>query len=299
METCLPTGESVRSRFPGYIVHRHIFDKHLVSLAVRGGAQLLTGTRATRLDGNRLTIRTRGGFTRELAAKVVIGADGPLSCVGSAVNQRNSEFLLAAQYEVVLDGPIACTSVYFDPDYVGGYGWVFPKGLTANVGIGVARVRGGSASPAEASLRSVVAQRSSLTGMLDAFLEKLSLGLRGVVGRTAGLVPVGGPVRTTVGHVLLAGDAAGHTHPMTGAGILHAVIGGDAAGRAAARAVREDDLEVLSDYDQEWQGTFGRVLGRALERRRLMVLGWSRDPQALSAVLRDTWMAFHPPRIQR
>lgn len=311
METFLPTGQSVRSRFPGYIVHRNLFDKSLVSLAVRAGAQLLIGARAIHLDGNRLTVRTCGGSTRGLAAEVIIGADGPLSRVGAAVNQRNSEFVVAAQYEVVLDVPLQSTCVYFDPNYVGGYGWVFPKGLTANVGIGIALMRGqgfplsdneaqpdSEARPDDDEAQPcIVPSGSRLWGMLDSLLSKLSLDSRGVVGRTAGLIPVGGPVQTTIGHVLLAGDAAGHTHPMTGAGILHAVIGGDAAGRAAARAVIEGDLGALSEYDREWQGTFGRALARGLERRRLMMRGWSRDPQTLSAVLRETWVAFHRARI--
>jgi len=316
METFLPTGQSVRSRFPGYIVHRHLFDKSLVSLAVKAGAQLLIGARAIHLDGNRLTVRTCDGSTRELAAKVIIGADGPLSRVGAAVNQRNSEFVVAAQYEVVLDVPLQSTCVYFDPNYVGGYGWVFPKGLTANVGIGIALTSGqglpvsdeaNEARPGgkarrgdgEDELCAVIPSRSRLWGMLDSLLDKLSLGLLEIVGRTAGLIPVGGPVRTTIGPVLLAGDAAGHTHPMTGAGIIHAVIGGDAAGRAAAQAVIEGDLGALSEYDREWQGTFGWVLARGLEKRRLMMRGWSRDPQTLSAVLRETWVAFHPPLGRR
>lgn len=345
METFLPIGQSVRSRFPGYIVHRHLFDKSLVLFAVKAGAQLLTGARAIPLDGNRLTVRTCGGSTRELAAKVIIGADGPLSRVGAAVNQRNSDLVVAVQYEVVLDSPVMSTRVYFDPDYVGGYGWLFPKGSTANVGIGIALASGQgspgrdsemlptlggvvgdskrSATPAtpyppengrilanrhleagrrdgEGELRVAIPSGSRLWGMLDSLLNRLSLDPRGVVGRTAGLIPVGGPVRTTVGNVLLAGDAAGHTHPVTGAGILHAVISGDAAGRAAARAVTEEGgLGALSEYDREWQDTFGRVLARGVERRRLMMRGWSRDPQTLSAVLRETWVAFHPPLGRR
>ncbi len=43
------------------------------------------------------------------------------------------------QVEAPLSEPLNRTMVFLDRAFVGGYGWVFPKGNVANVGLGVAR----------------------------------------------------------------------------------------------------------------------------------------------------------------
>lgn len=301
METFFPSGEVVRSRFPGYVLHRHLFDSSLVASAVEAGAKILLGTKVVELDGNTLIACTGGASIHKFNARIVIGADGPLSRVGRAIGQRNPRYVAAAQVEVVLDGPIECTRVYFDPEYTGGYGWVFPKGATANVGVGIeVALRGRKVSgPAGSGLHAGTAggpPSSSPRRLLHRFMQKLGIDDRSVVSRTGGLIPVGGPLRAVKGHVLLAGDAAGHAHPLTGAGILHAVIAGEAAGRAAARAILTGDLGALCEYEQECEDAFGWALARALERRNLMMARWSFDPEALTALLRKTWIAFAPKR---
>ncbi|HHV62357.1 MAG TPA: NAD(P)/FAD-dependent oxidoreductase [Firmicutes bacterium] len=288
METFLPTGEVVRNRFPGYVLHRSLFDKSLVASALKAGAELLLGARVTGLSDRGVVIESRGPGGRErfeVAAKVVIGADGPISTVGKAVGRENTEFVAGAQCEVLLDRPLEATRVYFDPEYFGGYGWVFPKGDTANVGVGVQLT--GVPGPGNSLLEA--------REVLEGFLDKLKVGRGRVLGYTGGLIPVGGPLAATSGRVLLAGDAAGHTHPLTGAGILHAVIGGEAAGRAAARAIRDDDMEALQAYDDEWRSIFGRSLERAAERRALLLSNWCCDRAALSQLIRRTWIAFRSP----
>ena len=302
METFFPSGEVVRSRFPGYVLHRHLFDRSLVASAVGAGAKILLGTKVVGLDGNTLVACTGGASIRKFSARIVIGADGPLSRVGRAIGQRNPRYVAAAQVEVVLGGPIECTRVYFDPEYTGGYGWVFPKGATANVGVGIEVALRGRETSRPATLQAGPTgglASSSPRRLLHRFMQKLGIDERSVLSRTGGLIPVGGPLRAVKGRVLLAGDAAGHAHPVTGAGILHAVIAGEAAGRAAARAILTGDLGALCEYEQECEDAFGWALGRALERRNLMMARWSFDPEALTALLRETWIAFAPGRPAR
>jgi flavin-dependent dehydrogenase len=66
--------------------------------------------------------------------------------------------------------------------------------------------------------------------------------------------------------VLLAGDAAGLTNPVTGAGIASAVQSGTLAGRAAADWL-SGRPHALDDYEQELGDIFDAALGRALRRR--------------------------------
>jgi flavin-dependent dehydrogenase len=227
----------------------------------------------------------------EVGARVIAGADGPRSTVGRWVGQENAALLDAQQVEVVLPSPRASTEVYFHPFYRGGYGWLFPKGDTANVGVGVSRRLGGD--PGEA---------------LDHLLDRLEIRPHAIVGRTGGLVPSGGEVGCLrSGNVLLVGDAAGHTHPITGAGVAAAVIGGTLAGQAisqglAPRAKAESGIPqlagasvleaALDGYEQAWASFMRGPLRHALQKREHLDRCWTDDCEQLSACLRETWIAF-------
>jgi hypothetical protein len=82
----------------------------------------------------------------------------------------------------------------------------------------------------------IILQTPTLPNLLDQFLNRLveskKFSTIDIVGKTGGSIPCEGPRQTVFQNILLAGDAAGHTHPITGAGILNAVIGGEIAGRA-------------------------------------------------------------------
>ncbi len=273
--THLPNKEVVETSAPGYVLDRALFDKALAAAACRAGAELWVAARAVERTERGIIVQ-RGGRTFEIESRIVIGADGPHSTVGRWVGQVNAEFIDAVQVEVLLPSSYESTHVYFNPVYRGGYGWLFPKGETANVGVGVSRALGGD--PQEA---------------LEHLLAQLEIRRGAIVGRTGGLVPSGGPLaHIRVGAVLLVGDAAGHTHPVTGAGIYSAVVGGELAGKAAAQAVKTDDLAALDGYEREWWAWMGGPLCHALDKRRYFDQHWSDDPDALSNVVRETWIAF-------
>ncbi len=233
LRTHLPDGEVVETPSAGYVLDRALFDKALTIAACRAGAEVQTGTRAVERTERGVLVR-RGSRTTEVECRVIIGAGGPRSTVGRWIGQTNAEFIDAVQVEVILPAPQESTQVYFDPTYRGGYGWLFPKGETANVGVGVSREMGGD--PRQA---------------LNHLLERLEIAPGAILGRTAGPVPSGGTVaHLRVGNALLVGDAAGHTHPITGAGIFSAVVGGTLAGQAAARALKTGDFAALGEYER-------------------------------------------------
>jgi geranylgeranyl reductase family protein len=281
LRTHLPDGEAVETPAAGYVLDRALFDKSLAVAACRAGAEVWTGTRAVERTERGVLVR-RGSQTTEVECRVVIGADGPRSTVGRWIGQTNTEFIDAVQVEVILpESPSTgssgrCTEVYFDPTYQGGYGWLFPKGETANVGVGVNRGMGGN--PRQA---------------LDHLLEQLEIAPSAILGRTGGPVPSGGTVaHLRVGNALLVGDAAGHTHPVTGAGIFSAIVSGTLAGEATTKAVKSNDLVALDEYEKEWSAFMGGPLRHALTKRRYLDEHWSDDPAVLSGVVRETWIAF-------
>jgi geranylgeranyl reductase family protein len=277
MKTILPGNGIRETNAPGFTIHRDIFDQTMADAAVKAGADIRLSTRVTALDDKKdVILEGLNGETSKVRAKVIIGADGPRSTVGRWVGSVNRNRILGIQARLALTGPMEFTEVYFDRDIFAGYGWLFPKGLYANVGLGM-NVAGGT--------------RTSIRRELNKFIVKLiSEGkIKGEPqGCTAGWIPAE-PVRPAVyGNILLAGDAAGHTHPITGAGIFSAVTCGRLAGKWAARAVQQDNPDLLKEYDAEWRDFFGESLGRAYQRRRQMENQWDRFDQ----VIKQCWVAF-------
>ncbi len=271
----LPGGEERTFNSPGFILDRARFDQMLAREAQKEGTRVWVNTSCIGRDGDEVTLK-RGREEISVAAKVVVGADGPRSTVASWINEANVDFVVARQYEMPLASPMDGTEIYFTPELFGGYGWLFPKKETANVGVGVRLERG---------------RRPALQGKLDAFVKRLARA--GKVGPeplavTAGLIPVGGPGRTVAGNVILVGDAAGQTHAITGGGIPQAVVCGEVAGRVAAAAARDDNLGLLSRYEDEWREIYGDELSRAKRRRELLEAAWS----DLDNVLKRCWVSF-------
>jgi flavin-dependent dehydrogenase len=140
-------------------------------------------------------------------------------------------------------------------------------------------------------MRSPNSERPPLVDALKGFIERLSREDKVVpkpLGWFAGWIPVGPPRRVTFGNTMLVGDAAGHTHPITGAGVFQAVTGGRMAGKWASEAVKTGDMGVLSEYEAEWRDLLQETLERGYMRRRQLEGDWDRLPQ----IIRQCWVAF-------
>jgi flavin-dependent dehydrogenase len=271
-------------RNPGCILNREVADALMAERAVRAGAQLKLRTSATSLESStdgvcRVGLTTKGpeALSTMVTARVVIGADGPRSMVGASAGTTNTRTVVAHQVTVDLRDPGVDTEVYLHPLYRGGYAWLFPKGDIANVGVGVDRALGGN--PREA---------------LGHFLGTLGDRIGKVHRSTGGLIPVSGPLPPVHGRVLLAGDAAGHTHPITGGGIHQATEAGRMAGVAAAATVAGDDA-AMETYKRDFLSLFSLHLGRATDRRHELERGWAKaegDAEAFKGLMRRGWIGF-------
>ncbi len=261
---------------PGCMVRRDLFDQALAASAGRAGARFLLGTTALSFDGHMLTALGKDGAPYAIHADVVVGADGPHSKVGRWIGSMNRNCIPALQVRMRLTRPLDHTEIFFDDRIYGGYGWLFPRGEEANVGLGMKR-RGHGGPKLRAMLRellALLASRGKIRGEpTDA---------------TAGWIPAEAPRRITRGNVLLAGDAAGHTHPITGAGVLQAVIGGQMAGKWAARAAATGEWEQLVRYEAEWNGLYGETLRHGHMRRLLL----ERHPGRLADIIKHCWIGF-------
>ncbi|WP_088227498.1 geranylgeranyl reductase family protein [Desulfosporosinus sp. FKB] len=261
----------------GYLLNREVFDKSLVNRAVAAGAEFRTGTRATAKTDSGLMI-SRNGKEEFIQTSIIIGADGPRSAVGHWIKSENREYLAGFQYTLSLRDEQKSIDLYFKPEYTGGYAWLFPKGDRANVGVGVSLLH-----------------KEKLPHLLQQFVNDLTA--QGKIkdtlpsAKTGGLIPVGGPLGITQAeNVLLCGDAGGFTHPVTGGGILTAIVTGEIAGRCAAQAVINHDLRLLSRYPQQWQSILGGFLERARRKRNDMTTYWTEDRDQFEGLIKRTWI---------
>lgn len=261
---------------PGVMIDRDRLDQLLVERACRNGAELMLAAKVLTRNNSEVTIQPESGPTVRITAKIIIGADGPLSTVGKWIYAVNRDPMPAVQVTVPLLQERDFSEVYFDPEIFAGYAWFFPKGDRANVGLGMK-------NPADSP--------APLGRLLAQFLTRLAAEdkiANRPLERTSGWIPCNVLKKMTDGNVLLAGDAAGHTHPITGAGIFPAVTCGRMAGKWAARAAAENNVRLLSRYRTEYEDLFGDSMARAVDRRRMMEKQWDRLPE----IIARCWVAF-------
>jgi geranylgeranyl reductase len=212
------------------MVDRDIFDEWLRCRAVGSGATRHTGTfdRLERgADGAVTVVYRAADGEHRIRTRGVIGADGANSAVARQEVRRGGRAKTVFAYHEVIRAPAPdqgafdgtrCDIYYqnhVSPDF---YGWVFPHGDTASIGVGSAK-KGFSLRGAVRSLRA----ETGLSSCETIRSEGAPIPLRPLKKWDNGR------------DVVLAGDAAGVVAPASGEGIYYAMVGG----RIAADAVRD------------------------------------------------------------
>src|SRR6056297_687286 len=258
------------------MVDREDFDEYLRERAAKSGAVRATGTykRIDREGGvTKVIYRDKvSGNERELPCKLVIGADGARSNVARDEVPGGDRIPYVVAYHEIIEAPGAvgdydpmrCDVIYdgrISPDF---YGWVFPHGKSASVGMG-SMVKGVDLKQATADLRAA-------SGLTDC----------PTLRREGAPIPLKPLDRWDNGRdVVLAGDAAGVVAPSSGEGIYYAMVGGRVAATAASACLasgRVRDLRLARSLFMREHKTVFRVLGsmqnayyRSDERRERFV----------------------------
>jgi geranylgeranyl reductase len=274
-----PTGRKVdipiENGFVGMVDREH-FDAFLRNRAAEVGATRVTGTfqRVERdADGTHVVYRDRdSGTDKSLTTKLVIGADGARSNVAKAEVPGGDTIPYVIAYHEIIEAPgkvgaydpARCDVIYdgrISPDF---YGWVFPHGKSASVGMG-SMVR-------DVNLKKATADLRAASGLSDC----------ATIRREGAPIPLKPLDRWDNGRdVVLAGDAAGVVAPSSGEGIYYAMVGGRVAATATAACLasgRVRDLRLARRLFMSEHKTVFRVLGsmqnayyRSDERRERFV----------------------------
>lgn len=248
----------IEGGFVGMVDREH-FDEFLRARAARAGADRHTGTflRIERGEGPaRVIYREKAsGEERALETRLIIGADGARSDVARAEVPGGDKIPYVIAYHEIIKAPgkigeydpTRCDVIYdgrISPDF---YGWVFPHGPSASVGMGTGK-DGVDLKKATADLRAA-------SGLTDCE----------TIRKEGAPIPLKPLDRWDNGRdLVLAGDAAGVVAPSSGEGIYYAMVGGRVAATAAAACLasgRAKDLQLARKLFMKDHKTVFKVLG--------------------------------------
>ena len=216
-----------------YMTQRIRLDAYLAEQAVAAGAVFRDDTKVERVETGAEGVRVHANG-EVLRARTLVGADGVNGVTARALGLGGNQAV-----GVALEGNIPYSKIdraRYTGRLVlelgilpGGYGWVFPKGDHANVGVGGWESEG-------PKLRPALARMCTEYGISPDDLEQLR-GYR---------LPLRSP-RSTIarGRALLVGDAAGLIDPLSGDGMYEAFLSADLAAQAVVNVLegREETLE--------------------------------------------------------
>ncbi|MEM6477559.1 MAG: geranylgeranyl diphosphate reductase [Pseudomonadota bacterium] len=264
----------IENGFVGMVDREH-FDEFLRVRANESGAERFTGTflRIERDEGGtRVIFRDRQKQEIALATRMIIGADGAKSRVAAAEVPGGGEGRYVVAYHEIIKAPgkigsydpERCDVIYdgaISPDF---YGWVFPHGASASVGMGTEDM--------SVDLKARTADLRRASGLTECE----------TIRKEGAPIPLQPLEKWDNGKdVVLAGDAAGVVAPSSGEGIYYAMMGGRVAALAVESALatgKASDLALArKSFMKEHKNVF-KILGamqdayyRSDERRERFV----------------------------
>ncbi len=228
-----------------YSIDRPTFDQLLAKKAESMGAQIETNVEAQWPSPSGLEVlgpNIDGGLRpnrRLVDYDVLVAAagfrEGHFSSLFEPSNTELKDMATCLQYVMrVKEYPQDTMTFIFGKDVApGGYAWIFPAGdYDVRVGLGFP-----------------MSVKGNPTKYLDALVERMwwtkGQNFKECVGR---ILPTTKPLKTGLvcNNVLLAGDQLHATDPLTGGGIIPAIL----TGRAAADAIQTGNIR---GYDQLWK----------------------------------------------
>lgn len=253
-EIIVPDGKRIAfvGNKAGMLIDRSRLEPFLVGKAKKFGAKIITNALVTGLEIEKnkikgVQVRINGRDFR-FKSRIVVAADGVSSQIAkfARVNTtvRNEDAAACICATVVTKNLHEACNLYFGKETApGGYAWLFSQGRKrANIGVGITKIDD-LCEPAKK--------------YFDKFLKKVNadFGIINIENIFAGGLPLSIPLkRLKKNNLLIVGDAARQTNPLTGAGINASLIAGSICGEVINEALRSINRidELLTRYERIW-----------------------------------------------
>ncbi|MFH0889607.1 MAG: NAD(P)/FAD-dependent oxidoreductase [Candidatus Aenigmatarchaeota archaeon] len=238
-----------------FVVDRAKFDSHLALIAKDVGVAMITGEKATNTKIGGDGIRITAG-KKTLGAKLLCGADGSNSAIAKMIGAKPPHKINGIMAITDDENYSKHVDLYFDNKlYPNFFAWKIPRGKTTEYGLA------GEAGPKNIeNFRNFLAKSN---------VDKYEL--------SSGIIPFGFQ-KSFADRVLLVGDAAAQTKPLTGGGVIYNTICGRIAAKVFADAIKKKryDAKFFAIYEKTWHKAIGRGIKRGLFLRKI----YSKMPNA-------------------
>ena len=270
-EVCM----EAKARF--YSVDRRLLGQELLSSCLDSGAELFESSRfdSPILSNGTVTgaVLRNNGSRLELHSRVTVDASGFGAVVRRTIPELSEQvepqdvWVCYREIRELKSDPENPENLkfYIDEELAPGGGvWIFPRSGT--------RVNAGVCTPPPTEVNPKKAYFS--------FIEQVDyLKDSRVLETNAAPVPVRRPLESLVASgIMIVGDAGYQTSPINGGGIDMSMLGGEIAGRVAAKAIAENNVsaEALWKYNHEYMTKFGKDQA-LLDVFRLLLQGLTND----------------------
>jgi geranylgeranyl reductase family protein len=255
----------------GFCISRKCFDQGILNMAIQEGASIFP----ERVLDVKKCGKTWRVLTKEniYSTKVLVGADGVNSIVRRKTVGPISMENLALTFGYFTSNPEKYEATIKFLAEIPGYIWVFPGKGYLNIGIG-----------------SKIKHGKIFTNLLNAFI-KINFPEIKIISKYAAMLPSASnsnffKLPCTGANWILIGDAAGHVDPISGAGILYALWGGE----LAAQAIESKNLK---SFDKKWKEAFGQILEDRCKNKETFYNPLGSTISVLSGLANKT--CFWPP----
>ncbi len=258
-----PEGDFVEikgSKTYAVAIDRSEFDRQIAYMAKESGAELLLEAKACGFSRCRRGVTIafmRRGKIFNVDAKILIGADGVNSQVAKWAGLHlpvEKIKLFAAEVELV-NSFSETVDIFLGNDIAPGwFGWVIPLDRK--------RARLGTGS---------IFYKRPIAEHVKRLLEKYPERFHGLKIKkgTGGFVPIG-IMENCTSNIMLVGDAACQTKPISGGGLYLGIRGAEICAQVAVQALIQENFskEFLSRYQIRWNREMGYEIKTALRHHQ-------------------------------
>jgi digeranylgeranylglycerophospholipid reductase len=264
-----------------YVVDRSKFDKGLLKIAKRFGADVHMNHRVTNITTSHdfYIVRCKN---KKYQARAVVIATGVNYGLHTKIGMcKPPKFLYGSQIEMPLSYSQSNIQIHMGQEFVpGSFGWVIPAGdNTSRIG--------------------VIMKRRGITWLAKMLEQRLNFSVSKLNRTELKMKPIAfGPVKRSVkGNILAVGEAAGQVKTTTGGGIFFGLLCSEIAVDQLTKTLSKG--KSLTDYEVTWRSALASEIDIGIRLRKIANKLTDKEIEKLFNFIKKHrfWVQMLVPRI--